>query len=124
MLNIQNAYLHVLAKYNGRSNGKRFLLINPGGNYLILLIEITHGASFAFQWAAGIELTQQLAHPKYVQTFIGIFCSLSNNAGGIIGNTIGGFVYEFYGYYYMWGICLIVLIVSFVFFSISLKIRK
>ncbi|KAJ3309366.1 hypothetical protein HDV04_006205 [Boothiomyces sp. JEL0838] len=95
-----------------------------GGNYLILLIEITHGASFAFQWAAGIELTQQLAHPKYVQTFIGIFCSLSNNAGGIIGNTIGGFVYEFYGYYYMWGICLIVLIVSFVLFSISLKIRK
>lgn len=76
---------------------------------LMLPIELLHGAAFALQWSAGMNYVKKMAPPGYESTFVGIFCSLSNNAGGIIGNIIGGYIYEVFGYQYLWGfgICLV-----------------
>jgi MFS family permease len=65
--------------------------------------KVSHGAAFALQWSAGMNYVEKMAPPGYESTFLGIFCSLSNNAGGIIGNIIGGYIYEVYGYQYLWG---------------------
>jgi MFS_1 like family len=55
---------------------------DSGGNYIILLVEVCHGLAFGLYWSAGIQHLQDSAPKEFLQTYIGIYCSLSNNAGG------------------------------------------
>ncbi|KAI8895996.1 major facilitator superfamily domain-containing protein [Globomyces pollinis-pini] len=93
---------------------------HPYINYIVIPIELLHGASFGLYWSSGLEYVQVTAPKRYIQTFIGIYCSLSNNAGGIIGNTIGGVLYEQFGSFYLWGFCFGLTLLSLLLFLISI----
>jgi MFS transporter, PPP family, 3-phenylpropionic acid transporter len=93
----------------------------PNGNWVMMFVETLHGASFGLQWAAGMAFLDEMAPKHLRQTFVGIFCSLSNNAGGILGNVIGGLVYERYNYIGLWGVCGIITFLSLLSFLIATK---
>jgi PPP family 3-phenylpropionic acid transporter len=98
--------------------------LSCGGNLTILLVELLHGLSFGLYWSAGINHVQKIAPKAYLQTFIGIYSTLSNNAGGIFGTIIGGSIYERYGYFYIWGLCFLLMIISCILFCISISLDE
>jgi MFS family permease len=57
--------------------------------YLILFVEVIHGAAFGLFWIAGMEYIQEISPPSLKSTFISLYSTLFNNAGGIFGNFIG-----------------------------------
>ena len=83
-----------------------------GWNYIIIAIELIHGTSFAFSWAAGMDRVQKLAPNGKTSTFVAVFCSLFNNAGGCAGMVFGGFIYENYGYFFVWTLGLLLVFVD------------
>jgi MFS family permease len=95
-----------------------------GGNWTILVVELLHGLSFGLYWSAGINHVQKIAPKAYLQTFIGIYSTLSNNAGGIFGTIIGGSIYDIYGYFYMWGLCFVLMVLSCFLFCISISLEE
>lgn len=91
--------------------------------YCMLFVESLHGAIFGLYWTAGIEIVQNLANPLFKDTFVGIYCSISNNAGGILGNIVGGYIYENFGYFYLWLSCFCFVLFSLSLFLISTRIN-
>jgi MFS family permease len=91
--------------------------------YVILPIELIHGAAFAFSWSAGTKYANEMGG-VHKSTYIGIYCSLYNNAGGILGNIVGGYLYESRGYFWLWLICIICLLASLVIFTIQCRLKS
>lgn len=100
------------------------LPLPSGWNVIILLLESLHGACFALSWAAGMDHIQKIAPPKRKAAWIGIFCSIYNNLGGIVGNLVGGIVYDRYGYIYLWSGCILIILVALVFYIASVHFYK
>ena len=100
------------------------LPLPSGWNGIILLLESLHGACFALSWAAGMDHIQKIAPPNRKAAWIGIFCSIYNNLGGIVGNLVGGIVYERYGYIYLWSGCILIILVALVFYLASVHFYK
>ena len=105
--------------YIGLPNFISSEMMHSGWNYVIIIIELLHGACFALSWAAGIDVAQTIAPPKFKSTFVGIYCTLFNNAGGFIGNIVGGYLYESLGYQALWGSTLCLVVMSIVLFSLT-----
>lgn len=99
-------------------------IFENGANIMIVFVELTHGLAFGLYWSAGLQHIQNIAPKDFTQTFLGIFCSLSNNAGGILGTIGGGFVYENYGYFYLWLNCLVLMMLSCALFTVSIYISN
>ena len=106
-------------------------LQNSKWNLLILLVESIHGAAFAFSWAAGIHHIQKIAPESQQSAWIGLFCSIYNNLGGIVGNLIGGWGYESFGYFWLWsgcsgliGIGLVSFLISFHFYEKRIRLNR
>jgi predicted MFS family arabinose efflux permease len=81
---------------------------------VMLPVELLHGAAFALQWSAGMKHTQSISPKGFESTFVGIYCSLYNNAGGIVGNIIGGYLYERFGHVVLWLGCFVLVFFSMV----------
>ncbi|KAI8899931.1 major facilitator superfamily domain-containing protein [Globomyces pollinis-pini] len=82
------------------------------GSIILLAIQITHGVSFGLVWTACVDYVLFIAPLKYRQTFIGIYSTFFSNAGGMLGSLLAGWVYENYGYFYLWGCCSAMIVVS------------
>ena len=74
----------------------------PKDSFVCLFVETLHGLTFGLSWSAGMAIVQKLAPPRYQKTYIGIYCSLSNNAGGALGNLVGGWLFEQFGHVVLW----------------------
>jgi PPP family 3-phenylpropionic acid transporter len=98
-------------------------LLPTSMSWVMAIVEMLHGASYGLQWSAGMSFLELLAPAYLQQTFVGIFASLSNNAGGILGNVIGGVVYERYGHVGLWSVCSIILCISLLSFLIATKCK-
>lgn len=100
-------------------------ILDMGGNYVIILLETLHGAAFALSWAAGMEHLQHIAPAKYKSAWIGLYCTIYNNLGGICGNLMGGWLYDAFGYQYLWGSCLALTLLSLIMYIVSvIEYRK
>jgi PPP family 3-phenylpropionic acid transporter len=98
-------------------------LLPTSMSWVMAIVEMLHGASYGLQWSAGMSFLELLAPSYLQQTFVGIFASLSNNAGGILGNVIGGIVYERFGYVGLWSVCSLILGISLLSFLIAIKCK-
>jgi len=63
----------------------------------ILLIQLTHGLTFAAVWAAGVSYAGELAPPGLEATAQGLFNATLMGFGGIAGALIGGLLLERFG---------------------------
>ncbi|KAJ3300420.1 hypothetical protein HDV03_002205 [Kappamyces sp. JEL0829] len=96
--------------------------MDQGARYLILLVEILHGAAFGLSWAAGMEFVQSIAPPRFQSTYVGLYSSCYNNLGGIVGNLIGGWIYQEYGYISLFCATGAIVGLSLMFFLASLRV--
>ena len=64
--------------------------------WIILLLQMLHGIGMALSWAAMMEYTNQVSPKDIALTIFGIFNCLYFSFSGMIGNMVGGIVYETY----------------------------
>ena len=64
--------------------------------WIIVLLQMLHGIGFALTWAAMMEYTHKISPKDIVLTMFGILNCLYFSFSGIIGNMVGGIVYETY----------------------------
>lgn len=99
----------------------RFLVLSFTKNaWLVLPIQTLHGFSFAIFWVGATEYTYQIAHEAVYTTVFSAVMSFYLNIGGLLGNFVGGIIYNdfggaalFFGMSWMSGIWLIFMLFYF-----------
>lgn len=65
--------------------------------WLVLIVQLLHGPSFAAMWMAGVTRASKLAPPGMKATAQGIFSGVTMGVGSAFGAFVGGALYEAYG---------------------------
>jgi hypothetical protein len=94
----------------------------PSDSWVIVLIECLHGLCFGFYWAGGMYFIQKVAPKQHISVWIGYLSTFSNNVGGMVGNVVGGVLFE-QGVHVLWGSCCMIVSLSF-FFLFSIKMYR
>lgn len=61
---------------------------------LLLLIQLTHAFTFGVFYLASVQTVDALAPPGLRATAQGVFASITFGVSGLVGNTLGGLLYE------------------------------
>ena len=64
--------------------------------WIIVLLQMLHGIGFALTWSAMMEHIHRISPKDIVVTMFGILCGISFSFSAMIGNMVGGIVYETY----------------------------
>ena len=65
--------------------------------WMLVPIQITHGVGFSLSWAAQVEYTHKISPKEISVTMFSIVTSIHFALGAIIGNVLGGKVYDIIG---------------------------
>lgn len=82
----------------------------------ILLLQLLHGPTFAGLWMAGVAYVSSVTPPGLETTSQGILTGFVMGLGSTVGALIGGFLYDGYGFSFMYlgaGISVLILLVVF-----------
>merc|ERR1712216_219848 len=77
----------------------RLLLISMVTDAMWLVpLQVLHGASFVLFTVAGVEVSRQnAASPASQATMQGVFQFMYSSLGGVVGSSLGGFLFDAYG---------------------------
>jgi PPP family 3-phenylpropionic acid transporter len=64
---------------------------------LLLAIQLTHAFTFGVSYLAAVQIVQSLAPDGLKTTAQGVFASVTFGVGGLVGNSLGGLLYEAIG---------------------------
>jgi oligosaccharide:H+ symporter len=93
--------------------------------WLVLLIQLLHGPSFALMWVAGVSYVNKIAPSGLEATAQGLFSGVMLGVGSAIGAFLGGFLYEYVGIVSMFRVASIIALIGVVFmFLVEKKNRE
>ena len=65
--------------------------------WLLLMVQLLHGATFSLLWVAGVAYADRLAPADLGATAQGLFSAVVMGLGGVAGSLVGGFLYDTLG---------------------------
>ena len=88
-LGLPQAFILALVLYGVRGLALSF----AGSPWVVLVLQLLHGPTFALMWVSGVGLARRLAPPGVGAVAQGLFTSTSNGLGGALGAVVGGRLY-------------------------------
>jgi MFS family permease len=92
--------------------------------WVILLLQLMHGLTFATTWVAGVAYADQIAPPGLGATAQGLFSAFLVGLGAGTGALVGGILYGQYGAPLMYRIIGILLFASLVLFLLASQVKR
>ncbi|PKO19054.1 MAG: hypothetical protein CVU39_00450 [Chloroflexi bacterium HGW-Chloroflexi-10] len=93
--------------------------------WLVLLIQLLHGPTFALMWVAGVSYVNKIAPTGLEATAQGLFSGVMLGVGSAIGAFLGGFLYEHIGIVGMFRVASLVALIGVCFmFLVEKKNRE